>query len=117
MIRRLLIPLVAALCVLGCATPPRPAPLSLAEIISMSKAGLRDAEIIKRVDQSRTVYRLTSADVLLLRQEGVSEGVVNYLLDRYTRYEVNRAEDYYRSRFDYGFGFGYWYQPHPHRRW
>jgi len=116
MVKNVLLPFVAALWLVGCATAPRPQPLSLVDIISMSKVGLADAEIISRIDATRTVVRLTSEQVLLLRKEGVSEGVVNYLLDTYPRYELARAREYYRSRYSYSIGFGYWHHSHHYRR-
>jgi hypothetical protein len=46
----------------------------------MTKAGLTDEEIMRRIDDTRTVFRLSSNDVILLRQEGVSDRVVTYML-------------------------------------
>ena len=105
--------LVVALLV-GCAsTKPRPAPLSLADIISMSKAGLTDAEIFRRVEDTRTVFKLTADDVVLLRNEGVSNGVVTYLLDTYTRAAMDeqRRRDSDEIRYHWGFYYGrpYWW--------
>ena len=103
--------LVVALLV-GCATSkPRPAPLSLADIISMTKAGLSDADIFRRVEDTRTVFKLAADDVVLLRKEGVSNGVVTYLLDTYTRaaMEEQRRRDSDEIRCSWGFYYGYPY--------
>ena len=103
---------------LGCATMPRPTPISPADVISMSKAGLTDDEIIARINDSRTVYKLNAADVVQLSQEGVSERVVNYMLDTLTRAAVaderRRAYDDYDFHYRYGLFYGY---PHYGRRW
>ena len=97
----------------GCAsTKPRPTPLSLADIMSMSKAGLSDAEIIQRVEVTYTVFKLTADDVVRLRNEGVSNGVVTYMLGTYTRAAMDeqRHRDSDEIRYNWGFSFGrpYW---------
>ncbi|MGD0015979.1 MAG: hypothetical protein ABSC38_00430 [Verrucomicrobiia bacterium] len=97
----------------GCATAkPHPAPLSLADIMSMSKAGLSDGEIIQRVEGTRTVFKLTSDDVVRLRNEGVSNGVVTYMLDTYTRAAMEeqrqRDSDEIRSQWGFYYGHPYW---------
>jgi len=99
----------------GCATVSRPVPLTQADVISMTKAGLTDEEIIRRIDGTRTVFRLGSDDVVRLRQEGVSDRVVNYMLDTYTRYAVaeQRRRDFDDYDWHYRFGFSYgapWYR-------
>jgi hypothetical protein len=98
---------------MGCATAkPRPTPLSLADIISMTKVGLSDAEIIGRVEDTHTVFKLAADDVVLLRKEGVSNGVVTYLLDTYTRVAMEeqrrRDSDEIRSEWGFSYGHPYW---------
>ena len=117
MIRTFLVGLFLSTLV-GCATrPPAPPPLSQADIISMVKSGLTDEDIMRRIDATRTVFQLSSDDVIRLRNEGVSDRLVNFMLDTYTRAAMaaqRRQDDYYNSRFyfDYGFGYGY-----PWHRW
>jgi len=80
--------IVAALIVIigGCAPlPPTyvgvPVPLSQQEVIDMTEAGATDEEIIREIDNTRTVYSLTVGDIDKLKEAGVSEGVVNYMLE------------------------------------
>ena len=115
--KTLLLVSIVALFALGCATRPRPQPLTQSDIISMVKAGVLDEEIIRRIEGTRTVFRLGSDDVLRLRNEGVSDRVVNFMLDTYTRYvaAAERRQAYYDADWHYGFGFYYGY-PH-HRYW
>jgi hypothetical protein len=111
------ITLLSILLLAGCATTPPPAPVSLADVISMTKAGLTDNEIIRRIDETRTVFRLGSDDVVRLRQEGVTDPVVNYMLDTYTHYvvaEQRRRDAVYAD--DYYFRYGYYYGQ-PWYRW
>jgi len=107
----LLIPLL----LFGCATArPRPQPLTQADVISLTKASTADEEIIRRIDESRSVFRLGAADVVRLRQEGVSERVVNFMLDTYVRYSLTeqRRQDY--NDYNWHYRFGFWYGPSWH---
>ena len=95
----------------GCATPrPRPAPLTQADVISMTKAGVTVKEIMRRIDQTATVFNLGADDVVFLRDQGVPERVINYMLDTKVRAAVleERRRNDYENRFHYGIGFGYW---------
>ncbi|MCG3148089.1 MAG: hypothetical protein PCFJNLEI_01531 [Verrucomicrobiae bacterium] len=100
------------LLLVGCATTgSRPQPLTQAGIIALAQAGTADAEIIQQIDETRSIYRLGAADVIRLRQEGVSETVVNYMLDTYVRYAVavQRRQDAFE--YDWHYRWGYWYSP------
>jgi hypothetical protein len=110
--KKLLLIMLLPLLVIGCATTPPPPPLSLAEIISMTKAGLWDEDIIRRIDSTSTVFRLGADDVVRLRKEGVSDRVINYMMDTYTRAAV--AE---QQRRDYHYYGGYYYGPWHHPYW
>jgi hypothetical protein len=98
----------AALLASSCATVRRPQPLTLADIISMSKAGLSDEEIMRRIDQTRSVFRLSSDQILLLRNENVSARVIDYMLETYTRAMVEAERRAY-ARPGWHFSFGYFY--------
>jgi hypothetical protein len=108
--------LLVGLATAGCATRPAPIPLTQADIISMAKADTTDEEIIRRIDTSHTVFRLGAADVVRLRNEGVSERVVNYMLETYPRYVAAEQlrQDSYEN--DYRYRYGYWYG-YPRRWW
>ena len=109
MIRNLFVILVA-LTVVGCATkrPAPPPPLTQADVISMVKGGLTDEEIMRRIDDTRTVFRLSSEDVVRLRNEGLSDRLVNFMLDTYTRAAMaaqRHQDDQNQSHFSFGFGY------------
>jgi hypothetical protein len=111
MIRTLFIAFFA-LALVGCATPrpPPPPPLTQADVISMVKAGLSDEEIMQRIDATRTVFRLSSEDVIRLRNEGISDRLATFMLDTYTRAAMaaqRRQDEYYRSQFYFNYGIGY----------
>jgi len=114
MTRNLVVLLVGAVLV-GCATPqPRPPPLTQADIISMVKAGTTDEDIMRRIDDTQTVFRLSSDDVIRLRNEGVSDHVVNFMLDTYTRAAVAEQRRYDA---DYQFRYGFYYGHPWHHGW
>jgi len=75
-----------AILVAGCATPaPPPSPLTESDILFMINARLSDADIMHNIDVTHSVFHLNSDDVIRLRKEGVSDRVVNYMLDTYAR--------------------------------
>ncbi len=78
---RRLLALLAVLILGGCATmgpPARPMP-SVDEIVQLSQQGLTASEIIRRIDQSHAVYRLSASELANLRDRGVSDGVINHM--------------------------------------
>lgn len=73
--------IVSAIAITGCSgylTKPAP-PVSVGEIVGMSKAGAPAADIIDRIRRSGTVYRLTASQLADLRTQGVSDQVINYM--------------------------------------
>src|SRR5258706_11795549 len=91
----------------GCASkPPPPTPITIGDVISMSKAHATDQEIITRIETSQTVFRLSADQVGLLRIEGVSDPVVNYMMETYPRW-VAAQQQQNRPNFSFGLGAGY----------
>lgn len=95
----------------ACATP-RVArkPLTQEEVIQLAKAQTPDSEIIQRIKTSRTVYRLSAVEVFRLHDSGVSNNVIDFMLQDY----VNsvRWEERERCRMDW-----YFYGPHCYWHW
>jgi outer membrane lipoprotein SlyB len=56
-------------------------PLSVADVKALAKAGISEDVIISQVKSSRTVFHLTAADIIDLRDAGVSDKVVNYMIN------------------------------------
>lgn len=75
--RRLLAILVALATLSACASAPRPAPLTTAEIVQMSQRKIADDIIIERIRASGAVYRLSAAELVKLHDQGVSDAVLN----------------------------------------
>ncbi len=97
----------------GCRSLPPPDPLTTQEVIALSVEGAAPEEIIREINDSRTVYVLRARDVKDLLERGVDERVVDHMLE--TR--IRDVERYYRSLWYhypyYGWGphwhFGYYY--------
>lgn len=65
---------------------PRSAPsaagrVTKGDVMAWSNRGMRDGEIIDRIDRSGTVFHLTAADENQLRDAGVSEDVIREMKD------------------------------------
>lgn len=60
---------------------PAAKPMSLSDIKAMAKAGVGDDTIINQIQVSRTVFHLTASDIISLRKAGVSEQVVDFMIN------------------------------------
>ena len=56
-------------------------PLSVADIKALAQARISDDVIISQIRNSRTVYRLSSADIIDLHNCGVSDRVVDFMIN------------------------------------
>lgn len=55
-------------------------PLSLADVKALAKAGISEDVMLNQIKNSRTIFHLTAADIIDLRDAGVSDKVVNYMI-------------------------------------
>lgn len=56
-------------------------PLTVSDIIKLSQGGVGDESIIRYIDDTRTTYNLSQAQIRRLQQGGVSRRVINYMVD------------------------------------
>ncbi len=56
-------------------------PLSLADVKALSRAGISDDVIVSQIKNSHTIFRLSAADIIDLRDAGVTDKVVNYMIN------------------------------------
>ena len=56
-------------------------PLSVADVKALAQAGIGDELIISQVRNSHTVFHLSSADIIDLKNAGVSEKVIDFLIE------------------------------------
>lgn len=60
-------------------------PLTVEDVQSLVKAGISDDLIISQIRNSRTVYRLTTADIIALKNAGVSEKIIDFMINTPTQ--------------------------------
>jgi uncharacterized protein YcfJ len=56
-------------------------PLTLADVKALTKAGISDEVIISQIRNSRTAYRLSTAEIIELKEAGVSNKVIDYMIN------------------------------------
>lgn len=71
-------------------------PLGLADIKALSKAGMSDEVILSQIRNSRTVYRLTTAEIIDLKDSGVSQRVIDFMINTPSLYPPPPPPRYYR---------------------
>jgi hypothetical protein len=93
----------------GCmtCTPPRPKPVTVAQIVDMSKSGVLPDQIISKIRASGTVYRLKASQLIELSQKGVSDAVIDYMQETYLD-AIKRDAAYKSWRYWAMYG-DYWY--------
>jgi hypothetical protein len=112
-----LLPLVA-LVVAGCVTKSNtvatpPSGPTLAEIQSMVQAHVSDSVIVSQIQVSSTRYYLTADQIIALKAAGVSDNVINALINT-ARKPVQTTTTVYQGPYIYP----YWYvYPWPYGWW
>jgi hypothetical protein len=66
-------------------------PLTVADVKALVKAGVGDDLVISQIRNSRTVYRLSTADIIDLKNSGVSEKVIDFMLNTPTQVQPSEA--------------------------
>ena len=56
-------------------------PLEPADIKAMARAGISDDVIISQIRNTHTTYRLSAADIIDLHNSGVSQAVINFMIN------------------------------------
>jgi surface antigen len=60
-------------------------PLTVADVKALVKAGIGDDLVISQIRNSRTVYHLTTADIIDLKNSGVSEKIIDFMINTPTQ--------------------------------
>jgi hypothetical protein len=93
----------------GCATLgfKQPQPVTVGEVIEMSKEGMPSEAIVKQMRDSGSVYRLTAAQLAELHDLGVADPVLDYMQQTYI--EAERRQQSMDDWGDWGIrGPGFW---------
>jgi hypothetical protein len=99
----------------GCATltGAPPAPVTVGQIVKMSREGGPPQDIINLMQDSGTAYRLSASQLADLKQQGVSDAVINYMQQTY----LNAVREN-QARRDFAYWYwgpdGYWYGGPPY---
>lgn len=56
-------------------------PLTVRDVQALAQAGISDDLIISQIRNCRTVYHLTTADIISLKNAGVSERVIDFMIN------------------------------------
>ncbi|NGX27961.1 MAG: hypothetical protein K940chlam1_00133 [Candidatus Anoxychlamydiales bacterium] len=59
----------------------RKEPLTINDLIKLSQGGVSDDTIIRYIQDTRTTYNLSQAQINRLQEAGVSQRVINYMID------------------------------------
>jgi uncharacterized protein YcfJ len=59
----------------------RSEPLTINDIIKLSQGGVSDNSIIRYINDTNTSYSLSRSQVRRLQQAGVSQKIINYMID------------------------------------
>ena len=59
----------------------RSEPLTVNDIIKLSQGGVSDDSIIRYMQRTQTTYNLSQAQIRRLQDAGVSQRVINYMID------------------------------------
>ena len=87
---------------LGCETyrpaPPRhlPPPPSPTEVKAMSAAGLADEVILSQIRNSHAAYRLTTEEIIDLKNGGVSQKIIDFMINSPSLYRSLTSAKPYR---------------------
>lgn len=95
----------------GCSTPDKAKipPVTVGEIVQMSKSGIPPADIMAKIRESGTVYRLKASELANLKEQGVSAEVIDYMQKTYIRavqHDQRLQDQSYWTRHDDGYWYG-----------
>jgi hypothetical protein len=60
-------------------------PLTVVDVKSLTKAGISDDLVISQIRNSRTVYHLSTADIIDLKNAGVSDRIIDFMINTPTQ--------------------------------
>ena len=66
-------------------------PLTVVDVKSLVKAGVSDDLVISQIRNSRTVYHLNTAEIVDLKNSGVSEKIIDFMINTPTQIQSAQA--------------------------
>jgi hypothetical protein len=55
--------------------------MGVADVKALAKAGIADEVVISQIKQTRAVFHLTTAEIIDLKESGVSNKVIDFMLN------------------------------------
>jgi len=87
-------------------------PVTTEQILQMSREGVPPADIIQKMRDAGTVYRLSGSQLARLQSQGVPDEVLDYMQATYLAQERARGAEYAYGPFLWGpYPYGYWGPP------
>lgn len=114
--------MIAALATLaaGCTTTPKREPMTLDQVITLSKQGMQPADIINQLKDTRTVFELSGSQYAKLKESGVDDSVLDYIQRTFVTSVEFETRMRYQSLY-WGWGWGWparpFYGPWPYWYW
>jgi hypothetical protein len=62
-------------------TVPAPGPMSVGDVVQMTRSGVRDETIVATIRSNQAVFHLTAADVTDLHNQGVTDRVIQAMVE------------------------------------
>lgn len=69
-------------------------PLTLADVRALSKAGVSDDIIISQIRNTRAAYRLVTNEIIELKEAGVSDKVIDFMINTPALYDSRSYKSY-----------------------
>lgn len=60
--------------------------MGVSDVKALAKAGISDEVILSQIRNSQAVYHLTTAEIIDLKESGVSEKVIDFMINTATAY-------------------------------
>jgi hypothetical protein len=92
----------------GCAALgfKQPEPVTVGQVIQMSKEGVPAETIVEKMRDSETVYRLSAAQLAELHDVGIADPVLDYMQQTYIEAQRrDQSRDDWAEQDMWGFGF------------
>lgn len=103
---RCLIPIALATLV-GCGTTSSRTAYTMTQVIQLSRAGVPPADLVAQLRETRTILPVTGSQYAQLKEQGVSDEVLDYMQKTYVAQVEADARWRARSTY-YGYGYGYY---------
>jgi hypothetical protein len=107
----------------GCASIASRPPVTTEQIVQMSREGVPAADIVQKMRDAGTVYRLSGSQLAQLKEQGVPDEVLDYMQETYLADAHARGAWYYGSYwggpwpwgpYPYWGPYGYWGPYYPY---